>query len=211
VAIHPHLPGRTADRAGLDAAGRARLVAPLGRFMAALHAIGPEEARAMGAGEDPLGRFDVPGRTARAREGLDRLTALGLGDHRAAIEPALAGAAGRRPARASALVHGDLYARHLLVDDAGELCGVIDWGDVHLGDPASDLAIAHSILPPEARGAFLAAYGRPVDEDTWALARFRAAYHAILVALYADDVGDEPLSSETLGALGRIGGETGPR
>jgi aminoglycoside phosphotransferase (APT) family kinase protein len=205
VAVHRCLPGRTADRAGLDDAGRARLAAPLGRFPAALHAIGPAEARAMGAGDDALGRFDLPRRAASARDGLAHLARLGLGDRHSALEPALSGAEGRRPARASALVHGDLYARHLLIDDAGELCGVIDWGDVHLGDPATDLAIVHTALPPDARDAFLAAYGA-VNEDTWALARFRAAYHTILVVLYAHDVRDGPLLEEGLVALEHVVG-----
>ena len=40
---------------------------------------------------------------------------------------------------APVFVHGDLYSRHLLVDDAGRPCGVIDWGDCHVGDPAVDL------------------------------------------------------------------------
>jgi aminoglycoside phosphotransferase (APT) family kinase protein len=204
--VHRWLPGLTADRAAPDDAGRARLAAPLGRFLAALHAIGPAEARAIGAGEDPMGRFDVPRRTARAHDGLDRLAALGLGDHRAAIEPALAGARGRRPARAANLVHGDLYARHLLLDGDGALSGVIDWGDVHLGDPATDLAIVHTFLPPPARRAFLACYG-PVDEDAWALARFRAAYHSVLVALYAQEVADGPLLTEALSGMERIAGE----
>ena len=51
-------------------------------------------------------------------------------------------------------VHGDLYARHLLLDDHKKLCGVIDWGDVHLGDRALDLSIAYSFLPAEARLCF---------------------------------------------------------
>ena len=42
---------------------------------------------------------------------------------------------------------GDLYVRHLLLNELCELTGVIDWGDVHLGDPAVDLMIAYSFLP----------------------------------------------------------------
>ena len=47
-------------------------------------------------------------------------------------------------------VHGDLYARHLLLDETRLPSGVIDWGDVHLGDPALDLSVAISFLPPAA-------------------------------------------------------------
>jgi aminoglycoside phosphotransferase (APT) family kinase protein len=41
----------------------------------------------------------------------------------------------------TALVHADLGPAHLLVRD-GRLVGVIDWGDVRLGDPAIDYAWA---------------------------------------------------------------------
>ena len=40
-----------------------------------------------------------------------------------------------------AVVHGDLVTDHILVEDGGEhLAGIIDFGDVGLGDPALDLA-----------------------------------------------------------------------
>lgn len=38
-----------------------------------------------------------------------------------------------------AIVHGDLVCEHLLIDPAGSMVGVIDFGDVALGDPAQDL------------------------------------------------------------------------
>ncbi len=38
-----------------------------------------------------------------------------------------------------ALIHADLGPEHLLVRD-GRLSGVIDWGDMHVGDPALDYA-----------------------------------------------------------------------
>ncbi len=77
------------------------------------------------------------------------------------------------------LVHGDLYARHVLLDARARPCGVIDWGDMHLGDSAIDIAIAHLMLPARAHAAFRTAYG-PIDERTWNAARYRAIYHAIL-------------------------------
>ncbi len=40
---------------------------------------------------------------------------------------------------APALIHRDLWLHHLLCDPAqGTLCGVIDWGEVAIGDPALD-------------------------------------------------------------------------
>ena len=50
-------------------------------------------------------------------------------------------------------------SRHLLIDRADRLTGVIDWGDLHLGDAAVDLAIAYTFLPSTARIEFFKAYG----------------------------------------------------
>lgn len=195
------LPGRTACRAGLDDAARAREAKPLARFLTALHAIRPDEAADLGAAPDALGRLDVKLGARQTIERLERLREAGLpidlrahGEHAEAAESFV-------PSEERSLVHGDLYARHLLVDDAGALCGVIDWGDVHIGHPALDLAIAPGFLPPSAHEDFLRAYGHPISESTWALARFRALYSAVSIVAYGRSVGDRALLGEGLLAL----------
>lgn len=70
--------------------------------------------------------------------------------------------------------------------------GVIDWGDVHLGDPALDLAIAFSVVPRSARTAFFGAYGE-VDSIAHELARYRAIYHSAVVAHYGLRIDDPEL------------------
>src|SRR5205807_941090 len=97
-------------------------------------------------------------------------------------------------------VHGDLYSRHLLVNESGMLCGVIDWGDVHLGDPALDISIALSFLPPKARPEFEAAYG-PIDETAWDRARFKAIWYGAPLIEYGMDVGDEAIRNAGVDAL----------
>jgi aminoglycoside phosphotransferase (APT) family kinase protein len=96
----------------------------------------------------------------------------------------------------------DLYARHLLVDDSGRVCGVIDWGDAHLGDPALDLSIQFAFLPPEARPAFEAAYGE-LDADTRRRARFRALFSGTMLVHYGASSGDEALVEAGRWALER--------
>ena len=86
-------------------------------------------------------------------------------------------------------MHGDLYARHLLLDENKQLCGVIDWGDTHKGDPALDLGIAFSLLPKAARSPFRQAYGN-IDEASWARARFHALHYALALLLYGREVQD---------------------
>lgn len=180
------LPGRTADQAALSLAQREAAAEPLGRFLRALHAVPPSNA-----GPDPLRRLDAQRmRTLTA----PRLQQLGI------APPDFFDADVRAP-RETTLVHGDLHARQILVDGEGALCGVIDWGDAHRGDPACDVSIAHTLLPPQARPAFRAAYGE-LDDDTWALARLRGLHLAAALAVYAKDRGDERLLGEALLAIG---------
>jgi aminoglycoside phosphotransferase (APT) family kinase protein len=55
-------------------------------------------------------------------------------------------------------VHGDLHPANTLIGD-GSLVGVIDFGDLCAGDPATDVAAVWLLLPPEGLGPFTAAYG----------------------------------------------------
>jgi aminoglycoside phosphotransferase (APT) family kinase protein len=168
---YEELPGLTACRANLDEDVRSRAAPRLGTLLRALHAIDPVERARRGAPEDTLARTDVDGRRSRALDRLERATALGLLADKEPLLSYMLDITSIGPFELR-LVHGDLYARHLLVDGAGDVTGVIDWGDLHLGHPAVDLAIAHLFLPPSAHPAFLDAYG-PVDPQVWRLARFR--------------------------------------
>ncbi|MFN3650587.1 MAG: macrolide 2'-phosphotransferase [Armatimonadota bacterium] len=38
----------------------------------------------------------------------------------------------------SVLIHGDLYAAHVLVDDESRALGILDWTEARVGDPAAD-------------------------------------------------------------------------
>ncbi len=66
-------------------------------------------------------------------------------------------------------LHGDLHPANLLVQ-AGELSAVIDFGDITSGDPATDLAVAWILFPPEVRATFRSAYNQ-ADHDTWKRAK----------------------------------------
>lgn len=186
------LAGTTACSAGLDEAARARHAAVLGAFLRVLHRAeitldGPEP-------RDDIRRADMRRRLPPMLERLERV---------AAREPEVDTAAARDAGQALVdtpawsgeprWVHGDLYARHLVVDDRGALAGVIDWGDVHRGDPALDISIAISYLPPAARPSFRAAYG-DIDADTWARARYRALHYGAALLDYGLDVGDAPMA-----------------
>lgn len=190
------LAGRTGDVAAPDDAARVAGAAALGRFLAALHGSDTAAARAAGLPGDRWRRLDLAHRVERLQPRLERALAGGLLDDRAPLDALCASLPPVWRPRDDVLVHGDLYSRNLLVDDAGQPCGVIDWGDVHLGDPAVDLSVGLGWVPPAGRDAFRAAYG-PVDGDRWTVARFRAAHHAIALGLYGLDVDDPVIVAES--------------
>jgi aminoglycoside phosphotransferase (APT) family kinase protein len=173
------LPGRTACSVALTLEQRFALAEPLAHFLRELHGIAPAPLVERGLPPDEIARLDPVKRLPVAR---DRLAVVAAGGF-TGFEPLVDWMA-EHPAvapRADELrvLHGDLYARHLLLGDDAGAAGVIDWGDMHLGDPALDVAIAFLMLPQAAHARFRAAYG-PIDERTWDAARYRAIYHSIL-------------------------------
>ncbi len=203
--------GATACSVSLSEEDRLRLAAPLGRFLAALHAIDPVPLVELGLPLDEIGRLDHAKRVRIVGERIPSLAAAGAIDADAFMTWFRTQSPETIDDAKRTLVHGDLYARHVLVDDAGTPTGVIDWGDVHLGDAALDIAIAHSMLPPSAHGTFRDAYGT-IDERTWNAARYRALDHAVLEFDYgirADDAGMRSIGSAALQRLG-VGPPTRP-
>lgn len=79
----------------------------------------------------------------------------------------------------SVWVHGDISAGNLLVKN-GRLSGVIDFGQLAVGDPACDLAIAWTLFNGESREAFRKTL--PLDSETWARGRAWTLWKALIVA-----------------------------
>jgi aminoglycoside phosphotransferase (APT) family kinase protein len=196
------LPGDELGDAELSDDARDGLGARLGAFLRALHAPGVREQadpdRRLPL--DPNGRADMAVRVPRTRERLAALADLTRAESRAA-ERILREAERLPPSSAHAVVHGDFHVRHVLVED-GRVSGVIDWGDVCVGDPSIDLQLAWSLLTAERRAAFLDAYG-PVDEATQLRARVLAVFFCALLADYARAQGLPGLERETRGGLVR--------
>ena len=85
-------------------------------------------------------------------------------------------------------VHGDLAATNLL-GDGGRLAGVIDFGQLGVGDPACDLVLAWTGL--DASGRRVLRDDVDLDEDTWRRARGWALWKALvtLAGASSPDVG----------------------
>jgi aminoglycoside phosphotransferase (APT) family kinase protein len=199
------LAGRTATSARPDDASRLASAEPLARFLDALHTMPTADAERAGAGPDQYGRLEVDARRPKLLELIARLERLGLPIDTARIRRLVEETPPRCEGMRPALVHGDLYGRHILVDAAGMPCGVIDWGDVHLGGVAIDLGIAHSYLPRAGHDAFRRAYGE-IRELDWAIGRYRAITGAVNLVLYGEDIGDRDALGEGIAALERIAG-----
>ena len=172
--------GRELADAELSDEARHRLARQLGSFLRALHAIAIDAELPA----DPMGRADMRRRVPRTHERLSELERLGLWSPPAAVGRRLDAALELPPSPPSAVVHGDLHVRHVLVGADGAAAGVIDWGDLCRADPAADLSLFWSLLPGDARAAFLDAYG-PVSDDRLLRARVLALFLCAALALYA--------------------------
>lgn len=193
---YPYLSGVTACRVEWSEEARAENAVPLARFLAHLHSLPVDNAASINAPGDTIHRADLSKRLPVLKERVGALHTSSLPE--GGVEPLLALAERLASTPQSdappCWVHGDLYARHLLMDDQHRLCGVIDWGDVHLGDRALDISIAFSFLPPGARELFRNAYS-PIDAATWDRARFRALHYGAVLVSYGSDVGDKALQA----------------
>jgi aminoglycoside phosphotransferase (APT) family kinase protein len=193
----------TADSACSDA-DRCQLARPLAAFLRALHHGGTAAAvdPASELPNDPMGRGDMKLRVPRTAERLAEVARLGIWRAPRSVHYVLDAAHGLGAPDPSALVHGDLHIRHLLVDDQCGAAGVIDWIDICRGDPAIDLSLFWSLLPAAGRDEFVDAYGTVTDAQLLR-ARVLALFLSATIAVYARHKGMANLEREAIAALVR--------
>jgi aminoglycoside phosphotransferase (APT) family kinase protein len=194
-----YLPGGGLMTTGSPLEARSRIGTALGSFLRELHS--PTLAAETGGSltTDPMRRADMPHRVAMTRTRLAELAEAGILEDDADTHALLDDAATLPPSSRRAVLHGDLHAAHVLVAD-GAVTGVIDWGDVCMGDPAIDLSIAFGALAGPARAAFLATHG-PLDAATELRARAVAVNLAATLLAYAIDRGLPHVEAECRRAL----------
>jgi len=193
------VPGEPADRAPVtrgDAAADA-----LAAFLSALHQPAPAGA--------PVSRDGRGTPLADSADGFDRFFGEAverelIGDPaavRAVWEDAVAAPSWSGP---PLWLHGDLHPANVLTAD-GTICGVIDFGDLCVGDPAWDLAASWILLPTGAVDRFYASYRPAADSADGtggadAATRRRARGLAVVKALVCILIGNA-------GEHGRTGGK----
>jgi aminoglycoside phosphotransferase (APT) family kinase protein len=188
---YPLISGVELCEAAPAADRRLALAEELGEFLRSLHSVLADEAISLGAPQDTFGRLNAERLSKQTSEHLAKAASQGIIDSPARWERLL----GRliplcKLPETTCLVHGDLYSRHVIVDSPetdreGEtrLVGIIDWGDLHAGDPSVDLACAWSLFDAAGRRRLLERYGN-VPEESLSLARVRAISHSSVCAVY---------------------------
>ena len=161
--VVPYLPGVPAAQArSFDPAGAA---AALGGFLGALHVPAPADAPA-----NPFRGVPLAERAGSFAANLALLAGQDLPSRDAVLrgwDAALAAPGYDGPPR---WLHGDLHPANILVHD-GQVSGVIDFGDITAGDPATDLSVAWMLLPLGFHAGFWSAYqaagGSSVSRGSW--------------------------------------------
>jgi aminoglycoside phosphotransferase (APT) family kinase protein len=185
--VVPRLPGTCAAEVAVAARGSA---APaFARFLVGLHVPAPADA--------PANPFRGVPLAARRETMLARVdAACGAWG----VERWLADAAAPPWPEPPVWLHGDPHPLNLLLDESGALSGVVDFGDLCSGDPASDLAVAWLAFDAPGRARFREACDRlgRYDPAIWRRAR---AWALGLAAVFAAHSDDQPL----LAAVARHG------
>ncbi|WP_432827975.1 aminoglycoside phosphotransferase family protein [Dactylosporangium sp. CA-092794] len=158
--------GEPADRAPITRIAAAEILA---EFLKALHHRAPADAPANPARGVPLAGLPGSGRWFEVIADYADAAAARAVWEQAVAAPAWQGA--------PLWLHGDLHPANVVVHD-GVLAGVIDFGELCAGDPATDLSAAWILLPAGAASRFFDAYER-ADEATVTRARGWAVLRAL--------------------------------
>ncbi|MGP7819802.1 phosphotransferase [Niallia sp. 01092] len=184
----------------ITAAQRIGMAKPLALFLKDLHQTSLSKIKQIPVPYDEFFRLDIGKRKVKL---LENILILQSNDNIELYKRAEKYALSLQPIqleKIEVLTHGDLHIRNMIVDEKGQLAGVIDWGDSHIGHPAVDLSIIFSMLPSASRPEFFQIYGE-VNEATIQLAQFKAVYTTVVLLSYALDKEDADLYLDAKNSL----------
>lgn len=167
------LPGIAGDTSKM--VDRNRVARQLGVFLSRLHTYPVDKAREAGVQEK---RDLVVHLRDRSREQLRKLD--GLNVNRGLLRRYLENDTPVSFEGAASLVHNDLWAEHILVDSRSDrVSGIIDWGDIVIGDPAIDFACLYAWYGESLLENVLMHYTGKLDAEVISRSRYLAACLAI--------------------------------
>lgn len=176
---------------------RAAAAVPLARLLGRFHQAAPDNAPISPVGRGgPLAARDVVVRRRMASlDDVPTHALIDVWDRAVAASPW---------SRAPLWLHGDLHPANVILREDGTLAGVVDFGDLCAGDPATDLAAAWLTFDAAGRRAFHDAYEslQSADAALWDRARGWAVSIGSALAVSSDDAPDlRVLGLETLQAV----------
>lgn len=152
----------------------------LAMWLRQLHAIAVKEICPNLNTEERAWQFDIPHRIKRCHENLNTyenyFLSAGFGRNEliSMIEKIQSF---QFTNTFQSILHGDLYCRHVIVDEKLQPSGLIDFGDMFVGDSGIDLSVG-MIFSEKAFSIFLDAYA-DVDTNRLQLLLFHAFCHAM--------------------------------
>jgi len=176
--ITPWFEGVEAATGAYESTGAAR---SLGEFFAELHVVVDEHTSAP---QNPYRGGPLSDRAESFASNLSLLVeAEGPPARASELQEIFTGAAAVPIDGDTVWLHGDLHLRNMLVCD-GRLSAIIDWGDIAIGDPATDFAAAWSLVPDHIELVRQAAGG---TDAAWERSRGWAAHFAVMYLVHSDD------------------------
>jgi aminoglycoside phosphotransferase (APT) family kinase protein len=189
--------GELPARVDMSPHDRAAAAPVLARFLRALHGVSLDQGAEWGL--VPEGeRGSMADRAVYARRRAEQLRDTPFGALAERAASAMTPPPPECPDGQRRVVHGDLHAGQILMDGSHQLAGVIDWDALAIGDPAFDLILVFSFLPPAARPTFWSGYG---PEHAAARARQLALSYGLALLAQGVETGDVGVRDEAAFSL----------
>lgn len=200
---YKHISGEAAYLMNLSRKERSELTKPLASFLKQLHHLTVDTQIRSILKSDPIDKLNVKKIEKRLTEYSLLVKDNSLAAYKSTISKISSSCRGLEFERRECIVHGDLYSRHIILNENKQISGIIDWGDVMLDEPTIDLSLAHSFLPIEAHESFKLNYGN-ISDNNWLIARLRAVSYGVSLAAFGYDTGDRAVHQEGLNILAFI-------
>jgi aminoglycoside phosphotransferase (APT) family kinase protein len=197
--VVPWIEGSTS--AGMPANARSALAPGLAAFLGELHTPAPPSAP-----QNPVRGGPLAGRD----EAVQGRLRAGSVPHAGELLPLWERLRDTDPWHGVPIwLHGDLHPANLLMID-GHLSGVVDFGDVTAGDPATDLAVAWLAFDSDGRQAFLSGLPAAYRTDAALLARARGWALALATAFSAHSDDNPVMAAIGLHTIRELLEQSGP-